>query len=420
MTSLLLFLSPFVQLGVSYYASVATLLLLLSVTNWWVEISSGIARASLMLAIVLFMPLPLAALPSFDLQGDLLRILREAVMLIILVGAICGFRFAAKISHSDLSLPKIGIVVGFFVLMALIQTVFYPRGVYFGFPEASFAQETGTIANDAALTYNAQNLRPNGTFAEPSYFAFVLLSFAMMVLPRTGSSRLANALLGGIIIAGLLSRSLAFLLSLILVILVPLMFESRRNRLALAAGTIVPLVALLAFTRAGTMVQRLFEAGADISTDMSAAARIVGPISAIPGYLAEYPAGVPATVVSRALVPFLTDRSLQPEEILNNALFNLVFAYGFIGIAIIGIVLFSAKDMRVRLYLIACTMFNGAFLAIDKVAIISMALAIYEGGRRAYPSVIRSPLVRRGVEGMAAARMVRRKPQQGSRFGANS
>lgn len=378
--ALITLLSPFIQLGPSYYASVASVILVLGVLVWWRPLATGFGHAGLLLVVVLFMPLALTGGPSIDPLNDKLRIGRESVMLVLLLAAMMGF------GNTDrrIATPPVWLLValaGGYFLVAWLQTRAYNEGRYLGLPFEWFAIDGGTFASELALIYGPESLRPAATFSEPSYFGFVLLSFALMLSPLAGKSRLATTGLALAVAAGLLSRSLSFFLSVLLVIVLPFALARQKHRGALLLGMIAVVVPLIAFS-GSALLSRLGNATSIETADASTADRIFGPLLAMPSYLADYPAGSPFSSLTQTLAPHIANRTASVDDILNNALFNLIFAYGVVGFAIVAAILVAARDLRTRLYMVTCAMFNGAFLAIDKVAMITLTLAVYEHCRR--------------------------------------
>ena len=379
---LMLIIVPFMQLGFSYYASLSMVMLILVLTKWGSALVRGATQANLLLAMVLVMGLPLLMIPSLDFNADLLRTMREGVMFLILVSALIAFRTSPMPGETEPPLVVFAGLMLFLLVMCTIQAVLLPRGIYFGFPEAAFAQENGTIASEAALLADPDSLRPQATFSEPSYMAFVLLSFAMMLIPRTTSSRGATILMGAIVLVGLMSRSLSFLLTMAAVILLPLMLDRRAKRGMIVTGSVIIGTLMLSLTSASVLITRLTQARSIETTDYSTLARLNRPLQVIPPFLESYPLGVPLSMLVRAMAPFMPDTLMEPSEILQNAIFNLIFLYGLSGILLFATLIFLAKDLRTRLYIASCAMFNGAFLAIDKIAMIVMTLALYEQAKR--------------------------------------
>ena len=374
-----LLLLPALQLGTSYYVSVATLLLLIAMARGAGQLMFGLSRVWLLLLITAFMPLQFLTYPSLDTAGDFLRIVREAVMFAILLAATIGFRARPIEDKGHNKLILFLLVICF--LMTLTQTFYYARGIYFGIPEAYFALESKTIADELTLRYIAENIRPHATFSEPSYLGFVLLSLSLMIVPRMGNSRLTIINLGLILVIGLLSRSLAFFLSFGVVIALPLIMERRGSRTSLALALAVvslPAVALLA----PQLIERLYDVGSSRTVDYSTTVRIIGPLSVLIPFLIYYPVGVPWSVVDRAIIPFAIESFVSGKELLDNGLFNVFFSYGIIGLALITSLLAFTKEWRVRAYLVACMLFSGSFFSIDKVAVICMTLALYEAAKR--------------------------------------
>lgn len=379
LVTMLLLLLPFVQLGASYYASVATLMMAIVIMRWLPQIAHGAMQMWPLLLVVLFMPLQLRAAPSIDPTADLLRILREGVMFVILVSAMRGLQMrpSAEGAHAKL---LIGLSL-FFMAMSLIQMVYFARGAYFGFPEAMYSQLNGTIASEASLFYTADALRPHATFSEPSYLGFVLLSFAVVMAPRLDRSRLAVFTLGVILVVGLISRSLSFLLAFTVLIALPLLFEKRRSRTVLVALIAALGLPLLIYV-GPELLHRLYEARSLSTVDSSTSARIVGPLSIIVQYLIDFPAGAPFSVIDRVLTPYIVGQFDSADDILVNAVFNLLFLYGLIGLVMLPIIIFAARGWRMRVYLVCAMMNSGAFLSIDKVAIICLTVALYQSGMR--------------------------------------
>ena len=375
--TIVVLLSPFMQLGASYYLSIATLAGLIGLVAWWRPLFAGLTRSGFAIIIALFMPLSYWSGISLTPGTDLLRVAREGVMFIVLIAALVGFRKRGW----TLPVPPyqlLMVMAAAYLLLTLAQTYYLAQGIYVGLPQQWYATDAQTLASDLDLLYNP-NLRPHATFSEPSYFGFVMISIAMMASPLIYREKKALPIIILAVLAGLLSRSLAFFMSLFVVLLLPIALERGRNRVMLIGSALIVLTPVILFSGDGVL-SRLSSATSADSADVSTSARLFGPLAALPGYLSAFPLGNPYSTIPQSLLPFLSRQTLDPVEILNNALFNLLFTYGVIGLGIIGAIIFYAKDLQIRLYLLTGAMFSGAFLAIDKVTIICLTLAIYEYG----------------------------------------
>ncbi len=391
LTSILILLMLAIQLGPSYYASVASVALILVIINWFSPIAAGAIRSARFSWIVVLMPLQLLDLPSYDPSADLLRVAREAVLFVLLCGAVLGARYAATEKLRPTPVAAIVGIIGFLFLLAVVQSIMLPRGVYIGVPEAYYTLETGTIATEAALRWTADALRPTGTFSEPSYLGFVLISLSLMLAPRLDTFRSTLPLLIVIILTGLLARSLAFVFALGLVILLPIAFQRGRNRGLIVVGALLGVAAALVFTPAVSIIGRLFLAASSTTADYSTNVRIVAPFQTLPGYLLAHPFGAPFSVVDRVLMGFIPDTSIDVQEFRSNAFTYLFFIYGIVAAPLIGLTVRCARDLRSGLYLLICFFFNGTYFAIDKVAIIAMTIFIYEYGMRARALALPAP-----------------------------
>lgn len=386
--AIVVLLSPFIQLGSSYYSSIATLAAAIGLLAWWRPLSAGLARSGFPVLIVGFMTLSYFSSLLIAGKGDFLRVGREGIIFLVLIAALIGFqRKTAVISRPPYYLFFIFAV--FYFLLTVVQAYNLQRGIYVGLPQQWFATDAQTLASDLDLTYNAF-LRPTGTFSEPSYLGFMMVSIALMMVPIIGHDRIAVATLALVILTGILSRSLAFYLSMIVVLLLPFALEKGANRVMILSFLLIFTVPVIALS-GESVLSRVASAGSASTADMSTSDRVFGPLAALPGYLRAYPLGNPFSVVPQSLLPFLSRRTADPIDILNNAFFNLLFSYGIVGLVMIAIIVGYARDIRIKLYLITAAMFNGAFLAIDKIVVICLTLAIYDYGVNWSRSLVSAP-----------------------------
>lgn len=378
-------LIPALQLGVSYYLSVATFSCLALVIHWirplFRQITEAPVAAVLCVAMIMLNP----TLGSDAWDADMLRAGREGIVFVFIVAATRQFSQTPPIKNP---LPLLNIIlpilIGFLVL-CLIQAVLYRRGVYFGLPVEFYAYDAKTLPTILALTYGV--LRPNATFQEPSYLGFVLTSFAVMLNPLIGHSRKANLMMVLVLITGLLSQSLAFVIAFVLVVIVPRMpvnlwlkssSKAGLPQIAAVLGLVV-LVVLLLTGQLGVVSDRV--GGANVASDTSTTARIIQPVMVLPEFLIEHPFGVTASQFEAALTP-LVPPGMSGGAIGHNGLTNIFFLYGILGFVILPVFIFSARTMSNRFYLLAAAIFNGALFAQDKLVMIMLAFAVSESLKR--------------------------------------
>lgn len=382
LTNIIIALIPVLQLGYSFYVSVATLIFVLCLVNWWPVLRAGWYPALPYTWMGALLLLPMLSVSSSYPAEDSLRLLREAIMFVILCCTATGIRYVDSRYLPAAPVRLITALLAGLLVLVVIQAVLFPRGIYFGFPENWFSQESGTIATAEALRFGAETLRPHATFSEPSFLGFILISISLILAPRLGTSRAALGLLALILVIGLMSRSLSFLFSVALVIILPLAVERSRNR-GLAIGVIITgLVMMLAATSAGSLLSRLASAGSASTADYSTGIRVFVPLQTLPDYLLAYPLGAPDSVVEHAMLPFLPNFAIQPGEILNTALFNLFFVHGLVALPILAATFLVARDLRTRTYLLVSLFFNGTFFVIDKVSVFILVMTLYEQALR--------------------------------------
>ena len=180
MIALLLLLVPAIQLGFSYYASAATAMALLvtartlgvlpntsSIT--WIAVS---ATAAAMFLSALFIP--------GVTEADLWRRAREAFFFFWMIPALSVIAIRPVTISNKIVFAILAVVI-LFAGIALIQASALAGGRYFGLPSEYFIQNAATLPGLLDLKYS--RIRPTGTFGEPSYFAFILISMLVMLIP---------------------------------------------------------------------------------------------------------------------------------------------------------------------------------------------------------------------------------------------
>jgi len=385
---------PFLHIGISYYASLQTVMVFLLL------IYSMQSFAKLKLSTWIFSALIGAAMIAGLLASaetttdDVLRRGRETLFFIIIAFATRSFAMRPPFSIGPNSYRPIAVLGVIFAVLAFIQYLSLGRGKYFGLPQNWFIANQDTLPSALSLFYS--KLRPAGTYGEPSYFAFVLLSMFVMFVPllrerfrrpftdqthRFGTIDVRYTVPSQaiwactpIVVAGALTQSLAFYLALPALVYVGVirnMSFIARTRTLLIAGLVG--VAVINSPVVSTVTNRI----ANTETDTSTSARIFTPLLVTPQYLMAEPAGAPQSRLVEAIHPFSSRYGATPDEILNNGFFNMIFFYGFTGLFCTAWLVSALKDLTLTTYLLLCMMFNGAIFAADKAAAIMLTVGIY-------------------------------------------
>lgn len=373
-------LTPFIQLGPSYYGSVATLAVLLNFWNFRQLALRAILSGFPFLFIVVFMFFSMLDTSGDEFVRSIARVLREGLIFFFLVTMLKCMRYTKPVLDPQ-TLERLCLLVCISIFgLVIIQTIALSRGMYIGIPETAFPTETGTIPDELSLYWVQQ--RPNGTFSEPSYLGFIMLSFMLIFLPTLSSSSCAKTIVGVVVLTGLLSKSLSFVLAAVIVGFLPA-FEKARLKskfYMLFGGGLVAVLALV-LGGSGEVLSRL-SGSASSSGDYSSFVRIVGPMTIVPEFLLYHPFGVPFYNLVDALAAMNPDSNVAPEEYGHNGIVNMFFEYGVVGFLMASALIYVASDRVVMFYLMTSGMFNGAFLAIDKFAIMLFAIYMYEANKR--------------------------------------
>lgn len=369
-----LLLSPFMQLGYTYYGSVATLTLLTVVAAFGSSIVITLRKFYTWLFPVplMFASLYFGSRDGFD--ENLAQIIRESFFFALIV---IGLQTARRVTFEGSVSPIVKAVLVMLVgllFIELIQVFQYARGQYFGLPPELYVMNGGTIPGELDLKYSKH--RPAGTFGEPSYMGFYVFSLMTMFYPLIMRSRRVVAVVSVGAVIGILSQSLAFFLCLcgFAVLFVRTHRLTPRARGWLFAIAIA--VVMVTATQADLLISRL--PGGSLTTDTSAQFRLWTPMVIMPQHLLEFPLGEPIA----DLIPNISRMSMRAgygsTPPIDNALANLLFQYGLLGFVLVTLILRATPHLPVRMYLFFCLFFNGSYLTIDKAAMFMFVAIVYQ------------------------------------------
>lgn len=368
---------PFIQLGLTYYASVATAAMLLTLLAFGRSISPAVPRAAIYIALIVpLMGLCLLAAPASSL--DVLRVGREALIFSLLVCVLVAARQDNIAMNLNAVIVVLAVVAASELLMTILQSVAIPRRIFITFPREFFVQGAGTLPELIDLIYS--RIRPSGTFSEPSYLGFISVSLALAISPHLRRSRVAVIAFSCAIAAGLMSQSLAFIFAA--AVLIPFVLLSGKVVRAtpgmitavLGAAVLFAIISMpLIFSRFSVL---------DGSFDNSIQIRFISPLSAVKDYIAAFPVGAPFSSVVPTIVSIVGGSGDFTQVPIDNAMYNLIFSYGYIGALMFVMLIVAAPSNVVRIYIIMSANFNGSLLSPDKFAVVSMTILIFTAGIR--------------------------------------
>lgn len=377
--AVLVALFAFIQLGFSYWLSVAGLTSMLVMIRLRPQLIAGFRTRFWALLLPLPMLLSVLTEPGTDQTQDTLRVLREALMAILMILMLTGTKLRPVRLNRKRFVQVMTVLAGGLLLLTIFQVYALRSKAYFGFPREMFAFGQGTIPGELNLYYS--NIRAAGTFSEPSYFAFILLSIMMIAAARFDYDRKGVLLAALVLVTGILSEAASFVVFAALIGVVFLV-RTLRGGVRIAVLVIIPVATtLLLILGSGSGTLARVQAGTSATGDTSIFARIVGPLLILPDYLMKHPVGAPISTLPDVLHPYAAPTGIMPEQYLMNGMFNLFFEYGFFGLILL-IVLLWRRDIVINLYIVCCMLFNGAFLAIDKLSVICLIVAAYTAIRK--------------------------------------
>ena len=386
---LLLLSLPFTQFGFSYWLSVQ------GAAFWLVAffVQKSVNRLQLLLftVIALSMLVSLAGhLYADTLFYSFLRIIRQILALYLIICAACTQSWRPRGYFFDVVLPIVIVAVSAHVILQYITYTLFGWSYLF-VPAQVFIQGLATIADrwielGTARGFIAE-VRAAGPYAEPSYFGFVALSLAVLVV-RGVESRPGQAFLLGLMFVALLcSKSASGVISFALFVLFA--YRHRLNFMHLFSALLVVALALVAseiFLKFN-LVERLLNI-TDPIKEPSGYVRIILPFKHIALVLQEKPFGVPLSeffvFTSRHMDHYVGSGVSGPVSVVqggslgtDNGLLNLVIAFGIGGLVFLLLIPFIVRDKLILVYLLFASQFNGDVLSPDKAAIIALVVSCY-------------------------------------------
>lgn len=398
LTLLLLLALPFVQFGTTYWISVQGALFWLLL--FFIKKDLPHLQLSLFIGMALLMLSSLVANAYADtLFYAFVRIFRQILALYLIVCAAVNMPWRPRKSFFSIALP---LVVVFVSGLIILQYITY-EGLgwsHLFIPSNLFIRGYGTIADDTLELASARGfvaeIRPSGTFSEPSYFGFVALSFAYVVFKWVDSARMKAGLLLMLFFALLCSRSASGV-----VLFCAFIFFAHRRSFSLQHYVMVAGIVVAGFIASGYFLNEgLFDRLLNITDPVkepSGYVRLVLPLKHIVLVFQEKPFGVLFSELGPLIIHNMEHYTttigsgihlLMGRRVLgtDNGLFNIFITFGIFGFALVIMLPLIIKDSLASVYILFSTQFNGDLLSPDKAVIIAVVLGIHRLKKNAVKS----------------------------------
>jgi hypothetical protein len=377
-----------IEVGTSYWVSVATLTSVFMVVRFQKVFAKGLSGVPAFIFVLPLMYTPLLWESSIDPNQDILKITREVAFYTLEVSFFIGAKhFRFEVDQKAIR-NTIRIIAIFLFCLCAIQTLTIARNVYFGIPVELFAQGENTVPDE--LTLRFMHVRPAATFTEPSYLAFEvlgLLTFNGFFNHLGGKDPFANILL---LCSGLMSQSLSFVMFLAILMAIAVFTEQAfaRYRITFVVLGMIGALGVAAASDDFFLTQRLSTAGS-ANGDFSIFVRIFGPAGIMGDFLASYPVGALSTAMLDAMTPFSAKAGMPPNEYLMNSIYNSFFYYGIFGGFIIYF-FFNPLNKIFMSFALLSFIFNGSCFAPDKFTCYALFYLLYLGNSYGGESLVQN------------------------------
>lgn len=377
---LLVFFLPFIQLGGSLYLSVQFIGFLLLI--WLLIYSRKYFLIDAIVLLILMFPSVVQFIASPNASRNILRVFRELLNLLVLLSFISMIRRKSSLYFiSPLLLRRLQITV-YFIVVALFlftgaQLVAIQQRYRLWLPLDWYAIRDVTLPTELVVFYGQQTgLRPSAFFTEPSYLGFIILSTLVLVWHLfTDKTRwfLIMALAATALFSkSMLGTTLFFLMLIILYVDEAGLKTSKLKRFQ--ARFLVLFLGFLFFitlTFSGLIPElnrfALFLQSPSLVSSTNY--RILTPLRYIGFMLENYALGIPFAELSRLF-------GINTVNV-DNALLGIFLYYGVLSPFLLGYIFFRIKDIKMSIFFIFSTFYNGAIFMYDKVVVLSVVISLY-------------------------------------------
>ena len=364
-------------MGLTYYISVQSFLFLYLIAQ--TRIQSYVENITLFGVLFLLMVVPAFFFSGSDPLDLFLANFRQYLCFIVLL--VVMKNDSIQIENPIRALQYSNLVLLFLFSIILLQSIFLINGELLIPPIDLFVFNSETLigVKDAAASGYFEGIRPPGLFGEPSYLGFVCISLLVICYSRFSFDLMTNLAFIFFIAILSMSQSLSAFISFLILSLIYFSKISNVNLknisfILFISISVIGLYFIYFDNDSGNGIfQRLtglFSKDSDSSTEI----RMISPLLIIDTVLNNYVLGVPSKALASTFGFALTNGAVEGTD---NGLFNLIINFGYTGFFVLGLLIYhSRKNALILSYILLSSFFNGAFLSIDKIAIIGFVIII--------------------------------------------
>ncbi len=361
----LILLVPAIQFGLSYFASVAAVLFVL--TAWHMR-----ARVTPLTTGVVLIAVGLSLMWTAIFLPEVLNMPREMRLAAGMLLLLWGLDGTPRHDFSKLNGMWPLVVLLLLTLAAIAQAIAGRKGIALYVPTKFFIN-SNDVSLAAAWAEHAREhgydfkIRPSASFSEPSYLGGVslFLNFVCLHTLRGRPRLVANA---AALIACVVAQTFFGLLANAAILFA--FYHRHINKsvmLCLAAFGLATL-ALPIFAAEPSRIERILS-----GNDVSVGLRLFQPFDVLGHVLSNAPFGIPMTAapeyfINNGMVQRFEDAPFQ------NGVFNLLFSYGWLGLPLLWLLLRKAGGGICALFLLLLMCQNGAPFDFDKIVMAIFAI----------------------------------------------
>lgn len=348
------FLILFIQLGITYYISIQTLILFFMLKNY--RLKKNVFKIGIMFMILFF----LKYIYEPFVYYDLLITTREFFFFLIILFSTYGFK-KINVEKTVYFFKIILIMIFIFILVQKISIVFmntFPR-----IPMDLFIMNQETLVGiEKALLYETR-IRPIAFYGEPSYCAGIIIITYYIINKYDPIESKKYELLA--IFSIFLLESMSGLIIISFFLISKYISSVLKKKFIVYLTLFIPIIVyLVSISEFSTRILDIFSGSSDLSTQI----RLIYPFMAIIQSFIE----LNFFGISNSSLELYNNLS----QIRDNGFLNLIMDYGIIIFFLYYYIYKRIKDKNLFILFILLNFLNGTVFSLDKAILFSLLFGI--------------------------------------------